>query len=134
MKAIRTISAVLLAILVLVSSTSFMVGLHFCQGEVQHIALFTKAEKCENEAPLPPCHRQMKSGCCADRTFIHESDDFKQAAHICITLPAPSDLEQPLVFISEVIPSAPRAVAHNSPYDPPLRSCNLTVQHRVFQI
>ena len=135
MKAIRTISAILLAILVLVSSTSFTVGLHFCQGEVQHVALFGKPEKCENEVRLPPCHRQMKATCCADKTFIHESDDFKHsAAHTLITLPAPSDLEQPLVLVSEVIPSAPVAIAHSCPYDPPLRSCNLTVEHRVFQI
>ena len=135
MKAIRSISAVLLAILVLVSSTSFMVGFHFCQGEVQHIAIFTRAEKCQKEQPVPPCHQRLKTSCCADKTFYHESDDFKaSAAHTKIVAPAPIDLEQSLVVISEVIPSSPRSVVHNNPYDPPLRSCNLTVEHRVFLI
>ena len=45
MKPIRFISAVLLAIVVLVSSTSFMVGMHICMGEVQNIALFGKADR-----------------------------------------------------------------------------------------
>jgi len=47
MKSLRTITSLTLALLVFVSSTSFMVGMHICSGEVQNIALFTKAEGCD---------------------------------------------------------------------------------------
>jgi hypothetical protein len=135
MKVIRSISAVLLALLVLVSSTSFMIGMHFCMGEVQSIALFTKADGCEKEQSLPPCHRHMKAPCCADETIIHEGDDFKASvANIHIVAPASIDIEQPAILISELIPTAPIARIQYYKYDPPLRSSDLTVEHQVFLI
>lgn len=135
MKAFRTISAVLLAILVLASSTSFMVGFHICMGEVQNVAVLSKADSCEKEKSQPACHRHMLAPCCADETFVHEGDSFKASIeHIHLVPPAPIDIEQPLVLISEVIPSAPVSRVQYHYYDPPLRSCNLTVEHQVFLI
>ena len=133
MKGIRAISSILLAILVLVSSTSFMVGLHFCKGQIQNIALFTKADGCEKEKKLPPCHRHLKAPCCADKTVVHNGEDFKASVdQIQIIAPTPLDAEQPLVLLSEVIPSASSPDIKYYDYDPPLRSYDLTVEHRVF--
>ena len=135
MKAVRSISAVILALLVLVSSTSFMVGMHLCMGDVQNVALFAKADGCEKEQSLPPCHRHTKAPCCEDETVIHESDDLKAAiAHMHVGVSAPMDLEQTLILISEVIPAAPLSRFKYYSYDPPLRACDLTVEHQVFLI
>ena len=135
MKVIRFISAVLLAILVLVSSTNFMVGMHICMGEVQHIALFGKAEACQKEKALPACHKHMKPACCKDEVVRHEGMDFKASiAHYHVDAPAAIDMEQPLVLISEVIPTAPAASIQYYKYNPPLRTCDLTVEHQVFLI
>ena len=135
MKAIRKISAVLLALLVLMSTTSFVVGFHICMGEIQNVALFGKADSCEKEKSLPACHRHSKAPCCADETFFHEGNDFKASVeHIHIVAPTPVDIEQPLVLISEVIPAAPISRTQYYNYDPPLRSCDLTVEHQVFLI
>lgn len=135
MKVIRSISAVLLAILVLVSSTSFMVGMHFCMGEVQNIALFGKADSCQKEKALPLCHKHMKPACCEDETIFHEGTDFKASIEqIHIDAPAPMDIQQTLVLISEVIPAASVASIKYYQYDPPLRTCDLTVEHQVFLI
>jgi hypothetical protein len=134
MKAIRSISVVVLAVLVLVSSTSFMIGMHFCMGEVQNVAFFTKADGCEKEQNLPPCHRHQKAPCCADETIIHDGDDFKASIAYFHIVAAPMEIEQPLVLISEVIPSVPLSRIKYYNYDPPLRSCDLTVEHQVFLI
>jgi hypothetical protein len=135
MKAIRSISAIALAFLVLVSSTSFVIGMHFCMGEVQQVSFFTKATGCEKEQSLPPCHRHMKAPCCADETIVHKGDDFKASTtDFHFTAPVPLDIEQPLVLISEVIPSALQSRIQYYNYDPPLRSCDLTVDHQVFLI
>ncbi|HYE56329.1 MAG TPA: hypothetical protein VD816_05105 [Ohtaekwangia sp.] len=135
MKAFRTISAAILALLVLVSSTSFMIGVHFCKGEVKNVALFTKAEGCEKEKSLPPCHRHTKAPCCEDEMVIHEGDDFKAgSADIHIVAPVPADIASPMVLISEIIPSAPIARIQYLPYDPPLRSGDLTISYQVFLI
>lgn len=135
MKALRSISAVVLALLVLLSSTSFMVGIHLCMDEIQNIALFSKADSCEKEQSLPPCHRHTKAPCCEDETVINKGDDFKASiGQYHVVVPAPLDIEQPLVFISEVIPSAPLSRTRYNNYDPPLRSWDLTVEHQVFLI
>jgi hypothetical protein len=135
MKAIRSISAVLLAILVLVSSTSFMVGMHICMGDLENIALFGKAESCQKEKALPACHKHVKPACCEDEVVYHEASDFKASIeHIHIVAPVPVDLEQPMVLISEVIPASPIAQFEYYNYDPPSRPCDLTVEHQVFLI
>lgn len=135
MKAFKTISALLLASLVLVSSTSFTIGMHFCMGEVKNIALFSKADGCEMEKKLPPCHRQTKTSCCDDQTVVHEGDDFKASIadlHFEVSL-APV-IDQPLILISEIIPSSAIFRFQYYNYDPPLRSYDLTVAHQVFLI
>jgi hypothetical protein len=135
MKVIRTISAILLAFLVLVTSTSFMVGMHFCQGEVQNVALFSKAKACEKEQSLPPCHRHTKAPCCEDETIVHRGDDFKSSpGQFHVSAPVLADMEQVMVVISEIIPSAFVSRSRFYNYDPPLRSHDLTVEHQVFLI
>jgi hypothetical protein len=135
MKAIRSISAVLLAILVLISSTSFLVGMHICMGEVQNIALFGKADSCQKEKALPACRKHTKPACCKDEVVYHEASAFKGSVeHIHVAAPAPIDIEQPVVLISEIIPASPIAQFKYHNYDPPLRSCDLTVDHQVFLI
>jgi hypothetical protein len=112
-----------------------MVGLHLCQGEVQNVALFTKAEACEKEQSLPPCHRHTKAPCCEDETIIHQGDDFKSSyGQLHLTAPVSVDIEQAIVLISEIIPSAPFSRTHFYNYDPPLRSHDLTVDHQIFLI
>lgn len=135
MKPLRTIATVLLALLVLVSSTNFMVGVHFCSGQIQNIALFTKAEGCAKEQKLPPCHRHMKAPCCEDETVIHNAEDFKASpTHFNINAPAAIDLEQSMVVIAEIIPATPAARVKYYNYDPPLRSSDFTVAYQVFII
>jgi hypothetical protein len=134
MKALRAISSIALILLVLVSSTSFMVGMHFCMGEVQNIALFGKADVCEQEQSLPPCHRHMKAPCCDDETVIHDADDFKLSlTQVQLSVPQFITVEQCFVIIGEIIPASPRQRAYFN-YDPPLRSSDITVKHQVFLI
>jgi hypothetical protein len=134
MKALRAISSIALVLLILVSSTSFMVGMHFCMGEVQNVALFGKADVCEQEQNLPPCHRHMKAPCCDDETVIHNADDFKLSlTQLQLSAPEFISVEQCCVFISEIIPASQVQPAYFN-YDPPLRTCDITVEHRVFLI
>jgi hypothetical protein len=135
MKTFKAISGLLLALLVLVSSTSFTVGMHFCMGKVKSIALFTKAEVCEKERSQPPCHRHASKPCCEDETVVHRSDDFKTSiSESYFTAPVPAEIQQHMLLIAEIIPTAPASTFPYFNYDPPLRSCDITVEHRVFLI
>ncbi|HEY3406369.1 MAG TPA: hypothetical protein VGK59_23435 [Ohtaekwangia sp.] len=134
MKVIRSISIILLAVLSLVASTRFTVGMHFCMGEIKSVALFTKAPACFNEKEVPPCHRKAKP-CCEDQTVVHEEEDFKLSASSFYTyVPVATDIERPAVFVSEIIPAAPLSKIQYHQYDPPLRTCDITVAYRVFLI
>lgn len=135
MNAFRAISSALLALLVLISSTSITVGMHLCMDEIQNVALFAKAEGCEKEQSLPPCHSRETAPCCADETLVHQADDLSSSiTHFNLVSNVPLHLEQPLLLISELIPSSAVAQTHYIHYDSPLRSWDLTVRNQVFLI
>jgi len=121
--------------LVLVSSTSFTVGMHFCMGEIQDITMSSKVEACEMERKLPPCHQHLPDPCCEDETVMHEAGDLKvSGSQIQVAAITPLNIETPLILISEIIPSEVSSRTDYSRYSPPLRSFDLTVEHRVFLI
>lgn len=135
MKTFRAISTVALAILILVSSTSFVIGMHFCMGEVQDVAFFARAEGCVMDKELPACHQPAKKQCCDDETVVHKGDDFKVSPVVISHAGSSFEVVAPsLIAISEIIPERPLPHAEYYNYDPPLRSPDLTVRHQVFLI
>ena len=131
----RSILVLSFALLVLFSGSSFVVGVHLCGGDIQNVALFTKAEGCEMEKKLPPCHKQLSKPCCEDETIIHEGEDFKvSSTDITISEASFLDIELPPVVVSEIIPSSPVSRIRFYNYDPPLRAGDLTVSLQVFLI
>lgn len=134
MKSVRSILSIVFACLVVVSCSSFLVGIHFCRGEVKNMALFTQAEGCEKEKQLPPCHRHIGSPCCEDTTVLHEGDDFKNdISAFSFTAPV-AHLVQPAILIAEIIPSSFISTHPFYEYDPPLRSTDLTIDLQIFLI
>lgn len=135
MKLFRTICSLALALLVMISSTSFQVGLHLCQGEVQEIAFFSKPAGCEKERELPPCHRHQKSSCCDDETIVHKADDLTATSKV-ITPEAPDQLYTvvPFLLISEVVPTSTVPAYPFNLYRPPLPDSDLIVAYRSLLI
>jgi hypothetical protein len=133
MKLFRTISALSLALLVLMSSTSFIVGMHFCMGEVQDVAIFTKADGCAMEK-LPPCHRHTSKPCCDDETLVHDGDVLKLSEQLTLFVQIPVEVEAPFTLYSEIIPSVSNSREYYLNYDPPLLDDDRTIKHRVFLI
>ncbi len=134
MRSLRSILSIAFAFLVLVSSTSFMVGIHRCGGQVKNVSLFNKAAGCEKEQQVPPCHRHDTPPCCQDVTVIHEHQDFKgEIAQLDFSGFPVGEALQSLVVLAEVIPAA-TAPTYSTNYDPPLRAADRTVALRVFLI
>jgi hypothetical protein len=135
MNLFRTISVFALAFLVLLSSSSFIVGLHFCGGQVAHVALLSEADKCAMEKSLPTCHKQVTTSCCDDETIVHEAEGFKAASHESALIPLIAvDQDLTSVIISSIIPENPVAQNFYDRYDPPLRSYDRVVSLQVFLI
>ncbi len=133
MKVLRPVLSLVFACLVLVSSTNFVVGFHYCGGQVKHVGLFDKAEACEMEKQLPPCHRELGSACCEDLTLIHEDEDFNSN---CVSVEwSPSlifDDVATTILLAEVVHSA--SPVGFQIYHPPVLSVDRPVAHRSFQI
>jgi hypothetical protein len=130
MKIYRSILSLGFAMLVLISSSSFMVGLHFCGDEIG-LALFSKAE-CGMEMKMPPCH-QAANSCCDDEVIIHQGQDFKNTINEFQFQPQLiAELVSPIV-ISEII-SETSSQFEFAVYHPPLRATDLTVSHQTFRI
>lgn len=135
MKRIRPIVSIVFALLTLFSASSITVGIHFCQGKVKNLAFFSKAQGCERERKLPPCHRHKAAPCCEDETIVHEAQSFQlSASHITIAAAPAVDILQAPVLLSEIIPASIQAQTHYYDYDPPLRSEDRIVTHRIFLI
>jgi hypothetical protein len=135
MKLIRSISAIILALLVVFSSSSFIVGIHWCGGHVQDFAIFTKAEVCPMEKNFPPCHKQVKNHCCEDQTVAHEGSGFKASVNtISFEMPFVAEANVASVIISQIIPDSPSSVIRYPDYDPPTPTIDVTVDLQVFLI
>ena len=68
--------ALAMALLVLCSSVSFSMDMHFCQGRLKSVSLYGKAKNCHEQAarhaamPNCPHHRKMaeqQAGCSEDK-------------------------------------------------------------------
>lgn len=109
MQRFRKISAILLSLLVLLSSTSFTFSMHFCMGQLESIALFSGAESCAMVKQQSPCasekhdlgcdHDTTIKGCCEDHTLVIEGrEDLKVVSKT--TLP---EFQMAAVVISTLI-------------------------------
>jgi hypothetical protein len=76
-----------------------MVGMHVCSGKIENIALFSKAEGCEKERNLPPCHRHEKAPCCDDEAIVHEGEDFN-ASYSEVSVPSISFVAHCFLLLS----------------------------------
>jgi hypothetical protein len=138
MKFIKSIVSSTLALLVLVSSSSFMVNMHFCGGHVQSVSLIEDAAACPMEV-LPPCHKKMavkKSGCCEDKHVAFEGKDFNTQVQ---------DFSPLYWQVINVVPSLPMimemiqlnealAYSNHTPYKPPIVERDIPVLVQSFLI
>ena len=85
----KTIS-LMMAMLMLLSSTGFSMDLHFCQGQLKSFSLFGKAKSCHEQAEKSHCLKKKKTchislsnqdktgeckkNCCSNKTVKIESN------------------------------------------------------------
>lgn len=73
----RKITAFFMAFVVLISTMSFAVNLHFCGGNLVETALFSKAEGCGMEMQNPSTDgcSITKANCCNDEQLVINGQD-----------------------------------------------------------
>jgi hypothetical protein len=83
MKRFASIVSGILAVLVIISSSSFTVNMHFCGGDVKSITLVEEATPCPMEVKLPPCHKKLPASlnsCCEESRVAFEGKDFNNSS------------------------------------------------------
>ena len=138
MKILRSITSSLLALLVLVSSSSFVVNMHFCGDRVQSISIIEAATPCSMEVQLPPCHKKMaikKSGCCEDKHMAFEGKSFNTLQDFSlITTQATSWLAAPSLIMEVIQKSEALRISNRTPYKPPIVERDIPVLIQSFLI
>lgn len=76
MKALKSIFSVLLALIVLVSTTSFTIDKHLCMGRVQSVAILHDAAPCPMEM-MAQAGMNTMDGCCQDTQTVIEGNDLQ---------------------------------------------------------
>lgn len=137
MKILRNIVSLLIATVILVSTSSFTVSMHLCGGRVASISVLDKATPCAMEQ-LPPCHRQLmkKMGCCEDHEFKVEGKDLSSKIQEVVQLQHQQFswvLDLPVVH--KIVLSAESFSNFSyAYYSPPLLDRDITVLKQSFLI
>lgn len=143
MKLFHQIVAVCMAVLVLVSTTSFTLTAHFCGDELQDIAFFDAAESCEaHMAQIPPCHGEHDAGpknhlkkknCCEEQALINNSEEFlKDSIILKIFSPDSNFISFVASFLfSSLWPQIDHFVPYSN-YAPPLIERDISVLVQSF--
>lgn len=80
---LHRITALSMALLLLLTTTSFSIEAHFCGDHLVDIALNDHANGCSMQSLDPDMHKAMKDmGCCQDKQIVSDhDDDLQKTAH-----------------------------------------------------
>lgn len=135
---------IILAFLLLVSSTGLVVSKHYCGGDLKSTALFAEAAPCHQDKQMKSCpvHGTMpvsnedappKKGCCDTETDFVKVDDDQVEASLEFSL-----LDYPVLFtvLTVIVGLKPveedNKTRHYFTYKPPLLVCDLPLSLQAF--
>jgi hypothetical protein len=134
MSFIRPIVSVFLAAVVLIASIGVTVNLHLCAGKIQSVALYAKAQPCEDVKM--PCHgkahHSKQKGCCEEESIVLKGKEVNAEVR------TPGQITPSFSLIAVILPvlytiiegNASTPISKYACYKPPLveRDINVLVQ------
>lgn len=131
---LQQISSISLSLLVLLSTVSWSVDMHYCMGRLVDMSFFAEAETCGMEEALSRQGIAAEHSCCDDQTLtVAAQDDLLNSSF---------DLDlQPQVFLSgfafsllQVVEDYPKVIPSIATPPPPLLEQDLQVLYETFLI
>ncbi len=133
----QKISSVFMALLVFLSTTSFMVDKHYCGDMLVDVSLFTHAKTCGMEVQKHSVSSECevaKKSCCSDETLIVNGSDELKTSY--------NDLSfQQQVFIASfcytyinLFEGLKENIVPFKEYSPPLLVTDILIQDQTFLI
>ncbi|MFM8448713.1 MAG: HYC_CC_PP family protein [Haliscomenobacter sp.] len=140
---LKRIGHILLALLILVSSSGVLLNKHYCQGILRSQSFFVQPPLCHSEVqenqPSCPYHPRTESlqdnGCCDTRsTYLKVSHpQFHSFTPLKLFPGLPTVL--PIVFIPvRVLPPSDKGFSDYTAFDLPPPTRPIYLRHRVFRI
>ena len=143
------ITAISMALLLLLSSTGFSMDVHYCQDQIKSVSLFGTAKSCHDKQGTPPCHKAKKAchpkeddisntdkdNCCHNETVIIEKSEWDATATPLSTL-QDIQLEFITAFACVYVFNYPIQADYPSftQYKPPLPDRDVQVLYQSFLI
>ncbi len=143
------ISAVVMAALMMLSSSGIAMDMHFCQNQLKGINFFGEAKSCHEKKSKPPCHKtkkvcrhlddttkqDTKDDCCHNEQVVIDGLDtnatlaqYDTSVHSTLTFLAAFVA---IYFLPSQIDSAFQA---DFLYKPPLPDSSIQILYQVFLI
>ncbi len=133
---VHRLFSILMAMLLLVSTTSWAVDKHYCMGHLMDVAFFVDAQDCGMDMALSDDTSKMeeKSSCCDDETIVVDGQDNLKISFEDI------DLGQQFFLVSfaysylNVLKPIEERPVPNEHYPPPLLVKDIHILDEVFLI
>jgi len=132
---------IILAFLLLISTSGFSISTHFCQSQLQDLQLFCQAKTCgELQAAKESCHqvstkeiKACKKGCCESKSDFYQLDLDQQTTSTTLN-PLNIKVLTALLFsiLNIELPSADKKSTDYFNYKPPLIVCDYTAELQTF--
>ncbi len=135
-KIIHITSSILLSVVVLVSSMSFVVEEHYCGETLIDTSYFGNAESCGmNMTSSSPKNSEItKPNCCKDKTVVVESSVFNKEKVVSVPFSKVRFLYSYLYSYIEINQSISLEKQYYKDFSPPDTEQNLQILHQTFLI
>lgn len=132
---------IILAFLLLISTSGFSISTHFCQNQLQDLQFFCQAKTCgELQAEKESCHKttneepkSCKKGCCESKSDFYQLDLDQQTA---TTTFKPLNIKALTIILFTLLnielPSVDKKSTEYFNYKPPLIVCDYTAELQTF--
>ncbi|WP_109299178.1 hypothetical protein [Aquimarina sp. AU474] len=136
-KVIHNIAAVLLAFVVLFSTMSFTVNMHYCGNTLMNVALYKEAKSCsmEMQQMQPPSDfHVMKKSCCTDKQLNFEGQDELKTSFDKLTFDQQTFITTFFYSYVNLFEGLEENVIPFKEYPPPLLVKDIQVLYETFLI
>ncbi|MFB9054238.1 hypothetical protein ACFFVB_14215 [Formosa undariae] len=132
----RSILSVSMAIVVLLSTVSFSVDMHYCGDTLVDVALNTKATTCgmESMQNLSSESSITKNGCCTDHKVVVDGQDELNSSPSQLTLDNQLFLSSFVYVYNSLFETLPKQVTPFQDYHPPTLVSDIQVDYETFLI
>lgn len=129
-KIVHKIASILMAFVVLLSTMSFTISMHYCGDTLVETAIFHKAEGCgmEMEKPSSESCAIIKKGCCNNEQVSIEGQDELQLQVDTISLEQQIFLTSVIHSYNNLFEGLSKNISSYEDYEPPL------VRSQLFKI